>query len=355
MLIFRYAGVTIMGKTIKKADLDWGNLPFGLVETDYNIRYHYKNGKWSTGELTKDNHISLHVAAPSLHYGQQAFEGLKAFETRDGKIVIFRPDANSRRLNRSCERIQIPQIPEELFIEGVHNVVKANARFVPPYGTGASLYIRPLAIGVGAKVGLGPAEEYIFLVLVTPVGPYYKGGFKPVKALVVEEFDRAAPDGTGDCKVGGNYAAGLRGRQHGLDRGYPITLTVDPREKRFVDEFGTSNFIGIKGKSYITPSSSSILPSITNESLSIIADDIGMTIQREPIPISEIGTLDEVGAVGTAAVITPVNLIHYRGKDYTFGNGDKAGPVLTDLYNRFIRIQTGESEDKFNWLHEVEL
>ncbi len=344
-----------MAKNIKKADLDWANLPFGIVETDYNIRYHYKDGKWSEGELTSSQFFPIHIAAPSLHYGQEAFEGLKAFETVDGKIVIFRPMANALRLQKSCERIYIPLIPEDMFIDACRKVVKANARFVPPYGTGASLYIRPLAIGVGAKVGLGPADEYMFIVLVTPVGPYYKGGFKPVKALVIEDFDRAAPNGVGDCKVGGNYAAGLKGRQYGLDRGYPITLFVDPKEKKFVDEFGTSNFIGIMGKDYVTPSSPSILPSITNDSLATIAGDIGLKVRKEPIPMSGLGKFNEVGAVGTAAVITPVNVINYRGKDYNFGNGDKAGPVLTDLYERLTKLQKGETEDKFSWLDTVEI
>jgi branched-chain amino acid aminotransferase len=195
-----------MNKGREKADLNWGDLVFSYVKTDYNIRFTNKGQGWSQGELTRDEYIPLHMAAPALHYGQETFEGLKAFEAKDGRIVVFRPDANARRLQRSCDRISIPLIDEKLFVDGVLRVVRANARFVPPYGTGASLYIRPLAIGTGAKVGLGPAPEYMFLIFVTPVGPYYKAGFSPVKALVVEEYDRAAPLGVGDCKVGGNYA-----------------------------------------------------------------------------------------------------------------------------------------------------
>ncbi len=341
--------------TIKKADLDWGSLPFGYQKTDYNIRYYYKDGKWSEGELTQEENLNVHMAVPSLHYGQQAFEGLKAFETKDGRIVAFRPDENAKRLQQSCDRIYIPQIPTEMFVDAVRKVVAANARFVPPYGTGASLYLRPLAIGVGPRVGLGPAEEYIFLIFATPVGPYYKGGFHPVKALVVEEFDRTAPFGVGNCKVGGNYAAGLRGEQEGKKKGYPIVLYLDPKEKKFIDEFSTSNFIAIQGNKYISPDSNTILPSITNKSFATIAQDMGMTVEKRPVDISEISGFDEVGAVGTAAVITPISTIHYRGKDYTFGDQDKAGPVITKLYDRLTKIQTGDYEDKHGWLDEIKL
>ena len=342
-----------MTKAIEKANLDWANLPFGYMKTNCNIRYHYKDGKWSEGELLQDENLTLHMAAPSLHYGQQSFEGLKAFETADGRIVVFRPDANARRLTRSCNRIFMPEVPEDIFLEAIQKVVSANAKFVPPHGTGASLYVRPLVFGTGAKVGLGPAEEYTFLVFVTPVGPYYKGGFNPVKALILEEYDRAAPNGVGDCKVGGNYAAGLSGSQFGKDKGYPIVLYLDSKEKKYLDVFTTSNFIGIKNNTYYTPDSESILASITNDSLSIMAKDMGLNYEKRPIEISEIESFEEVGAVGTAAVITPVNLIHYRGKDYKFGDGDKAGPVITSLYERLIKIQTGEYEDKYNWLFEV--
>ncbi len=337
----------------EKANLDWGNLGFSYTKTDYNIRYFYKDGKWSQGEIVADEYLPMHMAAPCLHYGQEAFEGMKAFETRDGRIVVFRTPANCQRLQRSSERLYMPVVPEAMFRDAVHKVVGANARFVPPFGTGASLYIRPLLIGTGARVGLGPAEEYTFLIFVTPVGPYYKGGFTPVKALVVEQFDRAAPNGTGDVKVGGNYAAGLRGDQYCKKQGYPVVLYVDPLEKKYVDEFGTSNFIAVKGNTYLTPRSSSILPSITNDSLSVIAADMGMTVERRPIDIAELETLDEVGAVGTAAVITPVNVVHYRDKDFTFGDGKNAGPVMTKLYRRLVDIQTGEAEDKFGWLDHI--
>ncbi|MGB4270147.1 MAG: branched-chain amino acid aminotransferase [Spirochaetota bacterium] len=339
----------------EKSKLDWQNLPFGYIKTDYNIRYFYKDGKWSEGELSTQETIPIHIAAPGLHYGQQAFEGLKVFETVDGRIVAFRPDENAKRMQRSCERIFIPEVPVDMFIEAVDKVVAANAKFVPPFGTGASLYVRPVIYGAGARVGLGPADEYVFIVFVTPVGPYYKGGFKPVKALVVEQYDRAAPNGVGDCKVGGNYAAGLRGGEYAKKKGFPIPLYLDPKEKKYVDEFGTSNFIAIKGNTYLTPESNSILPSITNKSLMDIATLLGMNVEKRPIAIDEVEHFDEVGAVGTAAVITPVCSIHYRDRVFTFCDEEKAGPTITKLYEYLTKLQTGEIKDTFGWLHEIKV
>lgn len=338
-----------------KADLNWSELSFAYLKTDYNIRFSNKDGSWSKGELTSDENISLHMAAPCLHYGQECFEGLKAFETKDGRIVVFRADANAKRLNKSCERISIPLIDEDVFVDAVRQVVKANAKYVPPYETGASLYLRPFAIGTGAKVGLGPALEYMFIIFATPVGPYYKSGFLPVKALIVEEFDRAAPQGVGDCKVGGNYAAGLRGEKFGKANGYSVVLYLDAQEKKYIDEFSTSNFIGIKGNTYVTPNSSSILESITNDSLAVIAADLGMKVERRNIPVEELAEFDEVGAVGTAAVITPVSSITYGKKEFRFGDGKTAGPVLTKLHDKLLGIQRGDEKDNHNWLYEVKL
>ncbi|MBN2402390.1 MAG: branched-chain amino acid aminotransferase [Spirochaetes bacterium] len=340
-------------KKIKKAKLDWKNLPFNYIKTDFNVRCYYKDGKWSKPKLTSDETIQMHMADPCLHYGQEAFEGLKVFETADGRIVTFRPGENAKRLQNTCEHILIPKLPEEIFLEALHKLVHANLKYVPPFGTGASMYIRPLVIGKGAQVGLGPAREYLFVMFACPVGPYYKGGFKPVKALVLEDFDRAAPLGIGAFKVGGNYAAGLMGHAFSSSKGYPIELYLDPKEKKYIDEFGTSNFIGISGNKYLTPDSMSILPSITNNSLSIIAKDMGMKVERRRIKISEIKKFSEIGAVGTAAVVTPIYKVHYKGKDITFGDENKAGPVITNLYNRLTRIQTGEDEDKFGWLDVI--
>ena len=342
-------------KKVKKANLDWKSLPFNYLKTDYNVRSYYKNGKWSKPAFTKDESIKLHMADPCLHYGQEAFEGLKVFETVDGRTVAFRPEANSKRLQSSSEHILIPLFPTDMFMESLHMLVKANAKYVPPFGTGASMYIRPLIIGMGAQVGLGPAKEYLFVMFACPVGPYYKGGFKPVKAIVVEEYDRAAPLGVGAFKVGANYAAGLMGNEFAHKKGFPVALYLDPKKKKYIDEFSTSNFMGISGNKYLTPKSNSILPSITNDSLTIIAQDIGMTVERRPIKISEIKKFNEIGAVGTAAVITPVSLIHYRGKNFIYGDGEKAGPVTTNLYNRLTRIQNGEDPDKFGWLEQFKI
>jgi branched-chain amino acid aminotransferase len=335
------------------ANLNWSDLPFGYVKTDFNIRYYFKDGKWSGGELVSDEFVTMHMAAPCLHYGQEAFEGMKAFETKDGRIVVFRPEENWKRLQKSSDRISLPPMTEQMFIDAVKKVVSANKKFVPPYGSGASLYLRPLIIGTGAQVGLGPASEYIFIIFVTPVGPYYKGGLTPVKALVVTDYDRAAPDGVGDCKVGGNYAAGLAGGLYGKHKGYPVVLYLDPKEKKYVDEFSTSNFLAIKGNTYITPKSKSILQSITNDSLLKIAESLGMKVERRPVVIDEVAGFDEIGACGTAAVVTPVSVIHYKGKDYRFGDENTAGPVITKLYKNLTGIQYGEIEDKFNWLLEV--
>ena len=337
----------------EKAKLDWTNLPFGYIKTDYNIRYYFKYGQWSNYELYQDDNITIHIASPCLHYGQEAFEGMKAFETKDGRIVVFRPEENWKRLQKTSDRILLPPISKDMFMDAVEKVVSANKKYVPPYGTGASLYIRPLIIGTGAKIGLGAAEEYVFLILVTPVGPYYKGGVTPVKALVLTDYDRAAPDGVGDCKVGGNYAAGLPGAEHGKKKGYPIVLYLDSKEKKYVDEFGTSNFIGIKGNTYVTTKSKSILESITNDSLLTIAKDIGMSVERREINIDEISEFDEIGACGTAAVITPVSIIQYNGTDYRFSADENAGPVISKLYRHLTGIQCGDIEDKFNWLVEI--
>jgi branched-chain amino acid aminotransferase len=338
---------------MSNSNLDWSNLAFGYITTKANIRYYYRNNKWSAGELVEDEYLPIHMAAPALNYGQEAFEGLKAFTTKKGEVVVFRPGDNARRLQKSCERIFIPSVPEELFLEALTKVVQANKEFVPPYGTGASLYIRPLILGIGPKVGLGPADEYLFVIFVTPVGPYYKGGFKPVKALVVEEFDRAAPLGVGDCKVGGNYAAGLRGSEFCLKKNFQVALYLDASEKKYIDEFSTSNFIAIAGDKYISPNSKSVLPSITNDSLATIAADLGLKVEKRPVEIREIKDFDEIGAVGTAAVLTPVNLINYQGQDYYFDKIDFEKSTLVRLYNRLTKIQTGDEPDKFNWLYQV--
>ncbi len=332
-----------------RADLDFANLPFAYLKTDANIRYWFRDGRWSEGELTSDDTITLHMASTCLHYGQEIFEGLKVFERPDGRIQTFRLEENAKRLQRSARKLLMEEVPVDLFKEAVHRVVQANRRFVPPYGSGASLYVRPLLLGASAEVGVKPSQEYLFLVFVTPVGPYYKAGFQPVRLIVEEEIDRAAPGGVGDVKCGGNYAAGMRATMAAKEKGYAEVLYLDARQKRYIDESGSSNFFAIRGDTYLTPTSPSILPSITNKSVQQIARDMGLEVEPRPISVDELGTFDEAGCLGTAAVITPVESITYRGTEYVYGTRGQAGPVTTQLYERLTAIQWGEAEDPYGW------
>jgi branched-chain amino acid aminotransferase len=330
-------------------NINWDTLGFGYIPTNSYIHFSYKNGAWSDGELRTEHTITLSVAATGLHYGQTLFEGLKAFMTKDGTVKIFRPDANLKRLNEGMAYILGPEIPEQLFIDGVKKVVKDNIEFVPPYGTGGSLYIRPLAFGSTAQMGVGAAEDYELLILVTPVGAYYKHGLKPVDALLMDQYDRAAPNGTGHIKMGGNYGASLKPSKMAKDKGYPITLFLDAATHSYVEEFGTSNFIGItKDGTYVTPDSPSILNSVTNRSLQRIAKDMGIKVEKRPVPKEELAEFAEVGACGTAVVITPISSITAGDKTYQYG--DSCGPVLQKLYDRVRAIQLGESDDPDNWL-----
>lgn len=333
-------------------NLDWGKLPFGYMKTDYNVRCTYKDGKWGEIEVSDSEYFPVHIAATGLHYGQEAFEGLKAYRGKDGKIRLFRWVENAKRLHRSAEGILMAPVPERLFEEAILKVVKLNERFVPPYGTGASLYIRPLLFGSGAEVGVKPAKEYMFVVFVSPVGPYFKEGFNPVKIAIERDTDRAAPLGTGTLKVGGNYAASLRGVVKTHDKGYSSPMYLDCREKRYIDEIGAANFFGIKDGSYITPESSSILPSITNMSLLTLAEDLGLKAIRRPIAVEELETFEEVGACGTAAVISPIKEIAdlEEGKVYSFCKDGKAGPISTKLYETLVGIQYGDVEDRHGWV-----
>ncbi len=240
-------------------EIDWSKLSFGYMKTDYNVRCYYRDGKWGELELCSEETLNIHMAATCLHYGQEAFEGLKAYRGKDGKIRVFRPQANAERLQSTCRGILMPELSTEKFCEAVRMVVKANERFIPPYESGASLYIRPLLIGTGAQVGVHPASEYLFVIFVTPVGPYFKGGFATNPYVIIREFDRAAPLGTGTFKVGGNYAASLRANKMAHDAGYASEFYLDAKEKKYIDECGAANFFGIKDNTYVTPLSSSIL------------------------------------------------------------------------------------------------
>lgn len=332
-------------------ELDWGKLSFGYIPTDYNVRCYYRDGKWGDVEISQSETIDLHIAATSLHYGQEIFEGLKAFRGKDGKIRMFRLEENAKRIISSAKGLLMAPVPEELFCEMVKKVVKLNERFVPPYGSGASLYIRPLEIGISAQVGVKPATEYLFLILVTPVGPYFKEGFKPTNICIMREFDRVAPKGTGRWKVGGNYAASLEAGEKAHEHGYSAVLYLDPREKKYLDECGPANFFAIKDGKYITPASDSILPSITNKSLMQLARDMGIEVEQRHIPIEELESIQEAAACGTAAVASPVAEIDDldTGKKYVVSKDGKPGPVVTALYNRLRAIQLGEEEDIHNW------
>ncbi|MCH5224544.1 MAG: branched-chain amino acid aminotransferase [Muribaculaceae bacterium] len=331
--------------------IDWSQLSFSYMPTDYNVRCTYKDGKWGEIEVTDSEYIPMHMAAVCLHYGQESFEGLKAFRGKDGKIRIFRMDENAKRFLRSAEKMLMAPLPVEKFCEMVKKVVKLNERFVPPYGTGASLYIRPLEIGVSPKVGVQSSDEFLVVMFVTPVGPYFKAGFKPIKVVISREYDRVAPKGTGSIKVGGNYGASLQAGEKAHEWGYSNLLYLDPKEKKYIDECGAANFYGIKGNTYVTPASESILPSITNMSLQQLAKDMGMTVERRQVPLEELPEFEEAGACGTAAVCSPIGQIddHDTGKSYVIAKDNQPGPVTTKLYNTIRAIQLGEIEDPYGW------
>lgn len=333
-------------------EIDWANLSFGYMRTDYNVRCYYRDGKWGEMEVSSEETINLHMAATSLHYGQEAFEGLKAYRCKDGKIRIFRMEANAERLQSTCRGILMPELPIERFCEMVKKVVKLNERFIPPYESGASLYIRPLLIGTSAQVGVHPASEYLFVIFVTPVGPYFKGGFATNPYVIIREFDRAAPLGTGTFKVGGNYAASLRANKMAHDLGYSCEFYLDAKEKKYIDECGAANFFGIKNNTYITPLSTSILPSITNRSLMQLAEDMGLKVERRPVPEEELATFEEAGACGTAAVISPIERIDdlENKRSYVIAKDGKPGPISTRLYQQLRAIQYGDVPDPYGWV-----
>ena len=332
-------------------NIDWKNLPFGYLKTNCNLRAYYKDGKWSDLEVHTSDEITLSIASSALHYGQECFEGMKAFRGRDNKIRIFRLEENAKRMQQSAEGIMMQPVPVELFMEACKRAAKLNEAFVPPFESGASLYFRPFLIGTGAQVGVAPAKEYTFIVFVTPVGPYSKTGFNPIDMQLVRDMDRAAPLGTGTFKVGGNYASSLRASERAKKEGFNLALFADAAERKYIDEAGPANFFAIKGNRYITPKSQSILKSITNMSLRQIATDLGMEVQQRPIPITELAEFDEVGACGTAAVIMPVKKIVDRetGTIYEYCKDGKAGKISTQLYETLRGIQYGELEDKHQW------
>jgi branched-chain amino acid aminotransferase len=333
-------------------NINWSDLTFGYQKTDYNVRAYYRDGKWSDLEISDSEYFPMHMAATCLHYGQESFEGLKAFKGKDGKIRIFRMRENALRMQSSARGILMKEVPTEIFENAVIEAVKRNERFVPPYASGASLYIRPLLIGTSAQVGVQPSDEYLFIIFVTPVGPYFKEGFKTTPVGIFREYDRAAPHGTGIYKVGGNYAASLVAGEIAHKKGYSAVLYLDAKEKKYIDECGPANFFGIKDNTYITPASSSILPSITNKSLMQLAEEIGMKVERRQIPIEELSTFEEAGMCGTAAVISPISRVDDvdNNVSYIFSKDGKPGAICDKLYNKLRAIQYGDEADKYGWV-----
>ena len=334
--------------------LDWKNLGFSYIKTDYRFIARWKEGKWNNGELSTDSTLHIHEGSTALHYGQQCFEGLKAYRCKDGSINLFRPDQNAKRMQNTCDRLLMPQVPTELFIRACKEVVKANERWVAPYGTGATLYLRPFVIGVGENIGVRPAPEYIFCVFCCPVGAYFKGGMKPSNFLVTD-YDRAAPHGTGGVKVGGNYAASLLPHELAAERKFADAIYLDPKTHTKIEEVGAANFFGItRDNKFITPLSPSILPSITKYSLLYLAKErLGMETIEGDVYINELGQFTEAGACGTAAVISPIGGIQYGDDFHVFYSETEVVPVTKRLYDELTGIQFGDVEAPEGWIVKV--
>ena len=338
-----------------KKDIDWANLGFGYQVADYRYVSNFKDGKWDEGQLITDPNIVLNECAGVFQYAQTIFEGLKAYTTEDGHVVCFRPDLNAARLKDSAERLEIPPFPEDRFVKAVEEVVKANAAWVPPFGSGATLYIRPYIMGTNPVIGVKPAEEYQFRIFVTPVGPYFKGGAKPI-TIRVSDFDRAAPHGTGHIKAGLNYAMSLHAIVDAHNQGYDENLYLDPGTRTYVEETGGANFIFItKDGKLVTPKSDSILPSITRRSLMVVAEKyLGMEVEHRQVKLSELADFAEAGLCGTAAVISPIGKIVDHGKEICFPSGmDEMGPVTKKLYDTLTGIQMGEIEAPEGWINTI--
>lgn len=336
-------------------NIDWSNLGFGYIETDKRFVSNYKDGAWDEGALIDDPMVTMSECACVLQYAQTCFEGLKAYTTEDGRIVCFRPDLNAQRMADTCKRLEMPVFPEDRFVQAVVDTVKANADYVPPFGSGATLYIRPYMFGSNAVIGVKPADEYQFRVFTTPVGPYFKGGAKPI-VIRVSDFDRAAPHGTGHIKAGLNYAMSLHAIVDAHDKGYAENMYLDAATRTKVEETGGANFIFItKDGKLVTPKSDSILPSITRRSLMVVAEKyLGMTVEHREVYFDEVKDFAECGLCGTAAVISPVGRIDDHGKEICFPSGmDDMGPVTKKLYDTLTGIQMGKIEAPEGWIKEI--
>ena len=336
-------------------NLDWENLGFSYMKLPYRYLAYYKNGQWEKGELTEDATLHMSESSPCLHYGQQAFEGMKAYRTKDGSVQLFRPDQNAKRLQRTSDRLLMPQVPTDMFVDAVKQVVRANEEYVPPYGTGGTLYIRPLLLGVGDIIGVKPADEYIFTVFAMPVGNYFKGGLIPTNFIVSDKYDRAAPYGTGAAKVGGNYAASLLPGQMAHERKFSDVIYLDPATHTKIEEVGSANFFGItKDNEFVTPYSPSILPSITKYSLLYLAEHrLGLKAIEGDVSIDDLDRFAEAGACGTAAVISPIGGIQHGDDFHVFYSETEVGPVTRKLYNELTGIQFGDVEAPEGWIVKV--
>ena len=338
-----------------KQNIDWSNLGFGYIKTNERFVSNYKDGKWDDGVLTTDDMVTISECAGVLQYAQTVFEGLKAYTTCDGRVVVFRPDLNASRLKDSCERLEMPVYPEEKFIEAIKKVVKANIDFVPPYGTGATLYIRPYMFGTNPVIGVKPANDYQFRVFTTPVGPYFKGGAKPI-TIKVSDFDRAAPHGTGHIKAGLNYAMSLHAIVTAHEEGFDENMYLDAATRTKVEETGGANFLFVtKDSKIVTPKSNSILPSITRRSLMYVAEHyLGLEVEQREVYFDEVKDFAECGLCGTAAVISPVGKIYDHGKEICFPSGmEEMGPITKKLYETLTGIQMGQIEAPEGWIVEI--
>lgn len=340
---------------MEKKNIDWSNLGFGYHETAQRFVATYKDGKWDEGGLTTDATVTMSECAGVLQYAQTCFEGMKAYTTEDGRIVVFRPDLNASRMADSCRRLEMPVFPEDKFVEAIEKVVKANAEYVPPYGSGATLYIRPYMFAKGPVIGVKPSDEYEFRIFCTPVGPYFKGGAKPI-TIRVSDFDRAAPHGTGHIKAGLNYAMSLHAIVDAHNQGFDENMYLDAATRTNVEETGGANFIFVtKDGKVVTPKSDSILPSITRRSLVYVArESLGLETEERVVPFEEVKDFAECGLCGTAAVISPVGKINDHGKEICFPAGmEEMGPVTKKLYETLTGIQMGHLEAPEGWIYEI--
>lgn len=334
--------------------IKWDKLGFDYIKTDLRYLSYWRNGAWQEGTLTEDNVLHISEGSTALHYGQQCFEGLKAYRCKDGSINLFRPDQNALRMQRSCARLLMPPVPSDVFIEACKQVVRANERFIPPYGTGGALYLRPFIIGVGDNIGVRTAPEFIFSIFCMPVGAYFKGGLKP-NNFVISSYDRAAPNGTGAAKVGGNYAASLMPGAEAKKRHFADCIYLDPQTHSKIEEVGSANFFAItRNDEFITPKSPSVLPGITRLSLIELAQTrLGLNVIEGDVFIDRIDEFKEAGACGTAAVITPIGGIEYQDKLHVFYSEEEVGPVTQRLYNELTGVQTGDIEAPEGWIVKV--